>query len=69
MSLSRLDEIAPRLARAHRAEMAYQRRLAEQRRRGWLSPDVALIEMDRNLRLFIRTATRSLNDVLRDLRG
>ena len=50
-----LQQIAPRLARAHRAERQYQTRLAAARRNGGLLPlDIASEEMIRSVRAGLR---------------
>ncbi len=49
-----LERVAPRLARAHAAEMKYQRRLAEARRTGEIRIDLAMEEMVRSMRAMSR---------------
>lgn len=52
--MSRLDEIAPRLARAHRAEKLYQERKRHQRQYGYISLEISSEEMTRAMRTMLK---------------
>jgi hypothetical protein len=58
-----LHDIAPRLARARDAEVAYRRKRAEQRRQGYVSIDVMAEEMTRGLRRVTRAYVKALSEM------
>lgn len=54
--MSELERLAPRLARAHLAEVRYQQRKAASAKRGWIPADIAYEEMARSIRALARSA-------------
>ena len=54
-----LGDVAPRLAKAHRAEKLYQERRRHQRVHGYLSMEIAAEEMVRSMRVMMRSFTKT----------